>query len=95
MPAVMLLAGVEIPLGQIHLFVSFVDLLVDTAMFSAPGRAAGNGDTAFLHGPERITDTGLESLPAGFAVDDDELVTAYAVGLFAKGPEETLRCAAA
>ena len=90
----MLLAGVEIPLGQIHLFVSFVDLLVDTAMFSAPGRAAGNGDTAFLHGPERITDTGLESLPAGFAVDDDELVTAYAVGLFAKGPEETLRCAA-
>lgn len=46
---------------------------------------------AFLHGPERILDTGMEGFAAGFAVDDDELVATYTVGLFAKGLEEALR----
>lgn len=45
----------------------------------------------FLHGPERILDTGMEGFATGFAVDDDELVATYAVGLFAKGLEEALR----
>ena len=46
---------------------------------------------AFLNGPERILDTGMEGFAAGFAVDDDELVATYAVGLFAKGLEDALR----
>ena len=46
---------------------------------------------ASLHGPERILDTSMESFAAGFAVDGDELVATYAVGLFAKGLEEALR----
>ena len=33
----------------------------------------------------------MEGFAAGFAVDDDELVATYAVGLFAKGLEEALR----
>ena len=87
----MLLAGVEIPLGKVHLFVRFVDLLVDIAPLGTPGNTAGDGDMAFLHGPERILDTGMEGFAAGFAVDDDELVATYAVGLFAKGLEDALR----
>ena len=87
-------AGIEVPLGQVHPFVSFVDLLGDIALLGTPGNAAGDGDMTFLHGPEGFTDTGMEGLPAGFGVDDDELVTAYAIALFAKGLEEALRCAA-
>ena len=44
MPAVMLLAGVEIPLGKVHLFVRFVDLLVDIAPLGTPGNTAGDGE---------------------------------------------------
>ena len=65
----MLLAGVKIPLGKVHLFVRFVDLLVDIAPLGTPGNTAGDGDMAFLHGPERILDTGMEGFAAGFAVD--------------------------
>lgn len=36
----------------------------------------------------------MEGLPAGFVVDDDELVTAYVIALFVKCLEEALHCAA-
>lgn len=81
-------------LVQVHFPVGLVDLLGNIAVPVTPGNTAGDGDMLFLHGPERVTDTGMEVLPAGFAVDDDELVTACAVDLFAKGPEETVCCTA-
>ena len=94
MPAIMFQAGMESLLVQVHFPVGLVDLLVNIAVPVTPGNTAGDGDMLFLHGPERVTDTGMEVLPAGFAVDDDELVTTCAVDLFAKGPEETVCCTA-